>query len=167
MTLCDYVFVSCSKTIILYLTSLYCEIDGVAMAPLGPTQENAFLCQYEKEWLDSYPIEFKPKLYQRYVDAIFVVFGSRDHVKKFVYYMNTKHPNICFTSELEDQNSFSFLDIKIVRNTEKKLLKQYIGKVDSVVSLLIYKIKKYIMGLLFHCFSICSSPGDCQAQVLP
>ena len=78
--------------------------------------------------------------------------------------MNTKHPNICFTSELEDQNSFSFLDIKIVRNTEKKLLKQYIGKVDSVVSLLIYKIEKYKMGLLFHCFSICSSPGDCQAQ---
>ena len=34
--------------------------------------------------------------------------------------MNTKHPNIRFTFEIEDQNSFSFLDIKIIRNTEKK-----------------------------------------------
>ena len=34
--------------------------------------------------------------------------------------MNTKHPNIHFTYEMEDQNSFSFLDIKIIWNTEKK-----------------------------------------------
>ena len=34
--------------------------------------------------------------------------------------MNTKHPNIRFTFEIEDQNSFLFLDIKIIRNTEKK-----------------------------------------------
>ena len=46
------------------------------------------------------------------------MFQSRDHVKKFVDYM--KHPNIRFTFEIQDQNSFSFLDIKIIRNTEKK-----------------------------------------------
>ena len=34
--------------------------------------------------------------------------------------MNTKHQNISFIFEIEAQNSFSFLDIKIVRNTEKK-----------------------------------------------
>ena len=34
--------------------------------------------------------------------------------------MNKKHPNIRFIFEVEDQNSFSFLDIKIIRNTEKK-----------------------------------------------
>lgn len=32
--------------------------------------------------------------------------------------MNTKHPHICFTFEIENQMSFSFLDIKIVRNTQ-------------------------------------------------
>ena len=37
--------------------------------------------------------------------------------------MTAKHPNIHFTSEIEDQNSFSFLDIKIIRNTEKMALK--------------------------------------------
>ena len=34
--------------------------------------------------------------------------------------MNTKHPTIRFTFEIEDQNSFSRLDIRIIRNTEKK-----------------------------------------------
>ena len=34
--------------------------------------------------------------------------------------MNTTHPNIRFTFEIEDQNSFSFSDIKIIKNTEKK-----------------------------------------------
>ena len=52
-----------------------------------------------------------------YVDDIFVMFQSWDHVEKFVDYMNTKYPNIRFTSEIEDQNSFSFLDIKLIRNT--------------------------------------------------
>ena len=54
------------------------------------------------------PVEFKPKLYKRYEDDIFVMFQSRDDVKKFVDYMNTKHPNIRFTSEIEDQILFHF-----------------------------------------------------------
>ena len=89
-------------------------------SPLGPTLANAFLCHYEKEWLDSCPIEFRPKLYQRYIDDIFVMFRSRDHVKKFVDYMHTQHFNMRFTFKIEDQNSFSFLDIEIISNTEKR-----------------------------------------------
>ena len=34
--------------------------------------------------------------------------------------MNTKHLNIRFIFEIENQNSFSFVDIKVIRNTEKK-----------------------------------------------
>ena len=51
------------------------------------------------------------------------MFRSRDHVKKLVDDMNTKHPNIRFTFEIEDQNSFLFLGMKIIRNTEKKAFK--------------------------------------------
>ena len=75
-----------------------------------------FLCHYEKESFDSYPVEFKPKLHKRCVDNISVIFQANDHVKRFVDYMNTKHPNIRFTFQIEDQNSSSFLDIKIIRN---------------------------------------------------
>ena len=39
----------------------YKQIDGVAMSSLlGPTLANAFLCHYEKEWLDNCPSHFKP-----------------------------------------------------------------------------------------------------------
>ena len=86
------------KNRFLFLTSLYRQIDVVIMgSSLGPTLAYAFLCHYEKEWLDSFPVEFESKLYKKYVDDIFVMFQSRDHVKTFVDYMNTKHPNITFT----------------------------------------------------------------------
>ena len=84
-----------------------------------PKPSKIFLCNYEKEWLGSCPVEFKPKLYRRYVDDIVVMFQSRYHVKKLLGYMNTKHPIIRFIFQTEHQNSFSFLDIKIIRNTEK------------------------------------------------
>ena len=54
---------------------LYKQIDGVAMGPpLDPTLANAFLCHYEKEWLENCPSLFKPIVYKRYVDDIFVLF---------------------------------------------------------------------------------------------
>ena len=46
--------------------------------PLGPTLANALLCHYEKKWLDSCPVEFRPKLYKRYDDDIFLMFQFRD-----------------------------------------------------------------------------------------
>ena len=93
---------------------LYKQIDEVAMdSPLGPTLANAFLCHYEKIWLHECPSQFKPVVYKRYVDDIFVLFKSKEHLKLFVNYMNSKHRNIKFTFETEDSNNFSFLDVKI------------------------------------------------------
>ena len=60
---------------------LYKQVDGVAMgSPLGPTFANAFLCHFEEEWLDNCPLHFKPMLYERYVDDIFVLFSSKEHL---------------------------------------------------------------------------------------
>ena len=61
----------------------YRQKDGVAMgSPLGPTLANAFLCHFEKNWLENCPLEFRPKFYKRYEDDIFVLFSSQDEVKK-------------------------------------------------------------------------------------
>ena len=60
---------------------LYKQTDGVAMgSPLGPSLANAFLSYHEKNWLNSCPQGFKPVFYQRYVDDIFVLFKSNDHL---------------------------------------------------------------------------------------
>ena len=82
---------------------LYKQIDGVAMgSPLGPKLANAFLCHCEKIWLNECPSQFKPVVYKRYVDDIFVLFKSKEHLKLFVNYMNSKHRNIKFTFKTED-----------------------------------------------------------------
>ena len=92
----------------------YSQLDGVAMgSPLGPTLAITFFCHFEKQWLSDCLQDFCPNIYRRYVDDIFVTFNSYEHLKKFVEYMNTKHPNIKFTFKHEHNKSFSFLDVKI------------------------------------------------------
>ena len=61
------------------------------------------------------PLQFKPKFYRGYVDDIFLLFDKKDHVKKFLKYMNTRHRNIKFTFEEDQDNKISFLDISITR----------------------------------------------------
>ena len=88
------------------------------------------------------------------------MFQSRDHVKKSVDYMNTKQPNIRFTFEIEDQDSFSFLDIKIISNSEKKAFETSVYK-KSTFSGVFTNFKSCILmtykSVLIRCFSICSS----------
>ena len=60
--------------------------------------------------------EFKPVIYRRYVDDTFLLFRSKHHIEKFRNYLNRQHRNIKFTSETENENSVSFLDIKITRD---------------------------------------------------
>ena len=44
----------------------YIQVDGVAMgSPLGPIFVNIFLSDYEDNWIDRHPIEFKPTFYRR------------------------------------------------------------------------------------------------------
>ena len=89
--------------------------NGNGFSP-GCTLANAFLCHYEKEWLDNCAIYFKPIIYNRYVDDIFVLFPFKEHLQLFVDYMNKQHKCIKFTSEVEHDNSFSSLGIKITHH---------------------------------------------------
>ena len=103
----DLLLAAAKESFFIFGNSFYCRTDGVAMvSPLSSTLANAFLCHYGKEWLNSCPGKFNPKIHKRYVDEIFAMFQSMDHVKKFVDYMNIKHPNISFTFEIEHQSSF-------------------------------------------------------------
>ena len=59
--------------------------------------------------------------YRRYVDDTFLLFRSKHHIEKFRNYLNRQHKNIKFTSETENENSISFLDIKITRENNKSM----------------------------------------------
>ena len=47
------------------------------------TMANVFLSFYEIKWLEQCPKEFKPAFYRRYVDDLFVLFQSAEHLSKF------------------------------------------------------------------------------------
>ena len=53
-------------------------------SPLGPTLANAFICHYEKEWLDNCLIRFKPMIYKRHVDDNFVPFYHLKNTYNFL-----------------------------------------------------------------------------------
>ena len=88
-------------------------------SPLGPTLVNVFLCHFEEQWKSDCPIDYKPISYRRYVDDTFLLFSSELQVTKFLNYMNSKHRNIKFTVEREENNALSFLDINIFRDNGK------------------------------------------------
>ena len=98
------------------MIGLYEQVDGVAMdSPCGPTLANIFLCFCEEKWLSDCPNEFKPFLYRRYVDDTFLLFKDSDHISKFLDYLNSKHINIKFTKEDEQDNTLPFLDVLVTR----------------------------------------------------
>ena len=115
-----------SESLILFDQQFYKKHHGVAMGfPLGHALANVFLCYHEKSWLQNCPSEFKPVTYRKYVDDIFLLFCSKYLIEKFQNYLNRQHKNIKFTSETENENSISFLDIKITRDNNKFMTSVY------------------------------------------
>ena len=62
--------------------------------------------------LDNCPPDLKPVVYRSYFGNIFVLLKSKDHWLLFAKYMNTRHKNLKFPFDFEQNNSLSFLDVK-------------------------------------------------------
>ena len=84
-------------------------------SPLGPTLANVFMCHFKNILLENCPSHFKPIVYRRFVDDTLLLFRSKNRVEKFRNYLNKQYKNKKFTSEIEENGSLSFLDIKISR----------------------------------------------------
>ena len=95
---------------------VYHQKDGVAMgSPLGLLFANIFLSFHERTWLADCHHTFKPMFYRRYVDDCFLIFQSKEQIIPFLDYLNSKHSNVQFTHELENNGSLSLLDINVTR----------------------------------------------------
>ena len=143
--------------------TLYQQIDGGAIAsPLGPTLANEFLIYGEKNCLDNCPLEYRPLYYRRYVDDIFVLFNSAEHLKRFHSYLNSRHFNIYFSIENEKDNGMSFLEVNIIREKDKFTTSVYRKPTFSGIythfdSFLPSSNKIGLLHtLLYRCFWICS-----------
>ena len=88
-------------------------------SPLGLTMANVFLSFYEMKWIEQCPNEFKPVFYRRYVDDIFVLFESAEHLSKFHAYLHTCHSNMSFSFEQEVNGNLAFLVVEASRQQDK------------------------------------------------
>jgi hypothetical protein len=107
-------------------SELYQQVDGVSMgSPISPVLANIFLCDFEKRFLDTCPLEFRPLFYRRYVDDTFILFDTEAKSNQFLEYFNSCHPNIKFTIEKEQDESIPFLDVSIHRTRNNFTTKVY------------------------------------------
>ena len=153
--------IATKETFFMFKNKYYKQVDGVAMgSPLGPALANIFMCSFESKWLRDCPKDFKPVFYRRYIDYIFVLFSSPDHADKFREYLSSKHPNIKFYLEKEEDGRLLFLDINVFRENDKFATNVYrkikFGGVYTSFKSFIPETYNIIISLLSWCFSLCS-----------
>ena len=144
----------------IYRDRLFRQVDGVAMgSPLGPTLANLFLAHYERQWQNHVNA---PSTYLRYVDDLFCIFTNGQDYNNFLEYLNTRHPNLKFTTEI-GHNKLPFLDVSVeiqgdsfIRSVHRKLTHTGLMLNFNAFCPLQWK-RSVICGCLYRAFSICSS----------
>ena len=160
----QFLELSVKNSFFIFNSKLYKQIDGVGMGlPLGPSFANIFMCHHEREWLENCPVAFRPVFYKRYVDDTFVLFKHKNHVPLFLNYINSQHRNIKFTYETENNNSISFLDVKVERSNDGFVTSVYrkptfSGQGTSYFSFCSFLFKvNAIKTLIYRAFKISSN----------
>ncbi|CAH2097401.1 unnamed protein product [Euphydryas editha] len=100
----------------LFQGQYYLQIDGVAMGSyasnVAPVLANLWMEHFEEKALSLGPKTIR--LWKRYVDDIFsIVKGSRIEVDQYIQHLNSIHPKMKFTYEMEADRSLPFLDVRV------------------------------------------------------
>ena len=96
---------------------------------------------------------------------IFLLFASKQHIKMFFRYINSRHKNMSFTVEEEFEDKLPFLDILVIRG-EKFITNIYRKPTFSGLYSNFYSFlpEKYKIGLihtlLFRIYTICSDRSN-------
>ena len=113
--------------------------------------------------VESLSSRFKPFLYRRYVDDTFLLFRDESHINQFLNYLNSKHDNIRFTKEAEQDNTLPFLDVSVT--WKHNFFETYVYQRGTLTGLSshflssepkMYKINT-IRTLLYRCYHVCST----------
>ena len=105
------------------------------------------------------------------MDDTFLLFRDPSHINLFLDYLNSKHPNIQFTSELEQNNSLPFLDVLINKTNNSFSSSVYRKPTFTGLSMnfnsftpFLYKIN-LIKTLIHRAYSICSTYFDLHKEL--
>ena len=128
-----------------------------------PTGTHICQCLYVSFWT-----QFKPVVDRSDVADTFLL--CSENVEKFKTYLNKKHKYIVFTCEIEQNGSFSFLDIKISRENKfftlgyrKPTFSGVWTNFESFISKC-YK-RSFIDSLLYKGFSLLSNMGHFHLEI--
>ena len=134
---------------------IYQQTDGVAMgSSLGPLLANIYMAHLEEEFLLKNNLLFSPTFYRRYVDDTFCLFRTRDHVQKFLAFINFIDPAIQFDSEVELNDELPFLDTLIKRHANN-LYPEISTKIKSTDKGLFYNFNSFIPESYKHNLVYC------------
>ena len=107
--------------------------------------------------------KFGSKIVLVNLNLSFIKVISKNHIEKFRCYLNCQHPNIKFTSDIEERSSISFIDIKIRRVNNSFSTSIYHKVIFSGVftnfeSFILVSYKSNLtFTLLFRAFKLCSN----------
>ena len=110
--------------------------------------------------------------YRRYVDDVFVLFNSPEHLKRFHSYLNSYHLNISFTTENEKDNRMSLLDVNIIRGKGKFTTSVYrkstFSKICTHFDSFVPSSNKIglLHTLLYRCFRICTDWSEFHLELV-
>ena len=147
LCVCDNTFVFNGK--------IYKQTDGVAMgSSLGPLLANIYMAHLEEEFLLKNALDYSPTFYRRYVDDTFCLFKEKDHIKRFMNFMNGIDAAIQFDMELEHQDKLSFLDT-IIKGNVNNLYPDVSNKVKLTDKGLFYNYSSFIPDANKHDLIYC------------
>ena len=94
------------ESFFLFDQKYYKLCHGVAMgSQLVHTLANVFMCYFEKICPEIVGFSLNRLKYKIYVNNTFLLFRSTEHVGKCKKYLNKRHKNIAFTTEIEKDGS--------------------------------------------------------------
>jgi len=128
----------------------YEQTDGVAMgSPLGPLFANIFMSDFERKHMDKLK-QLGVQKWLRYVDDVFATLRCKEDADGILEFLNSQHPNIRFTIELEENGQLPFLDTLVKRCIGKSVTTVYHKKTFTGVYLNWTSLtaKRYKIGLI-------------------
>ena len=102
-------------------------------------------------------MEYRPYYYRQYVDDIFILFKSPDHLIRFQSYSNSCHVNILFTIETGQNNTITFLNVNVIREKGKFITNVYRKPTFSGVNNHFYSFlpDTYKIGMIYILVNRC------------
>ena len=129
-TLVELAEVVLKNTIFTFMEKTLKQKRGTAFGTkFAPPYSILFMAELEEEILSE--IELKPYLWWRYIDDIFFLWEhGEEKLKRFIEYLNEKHPTITFMVEWS-QTSINFLDVSVSFTDRKITTDLYVKATDS------------------------------------